>query len=82
LDRRGKVRQKRFVLDGEAVQRSSERAAGLGNLVRVARRQCGKLPAAISEESIRSDEQGIGTLAREGGKGRMWVGIVRLKMQR
>jgi hypothetical protein len=37
----------------------------------VVRRQGGQLHAAAGEESVASDEEGIGTLAREGGKGRI-----------
>ena len=37
----------------------------------VARRQGGKLHAAAGEECVGSDEEGIGALARKGGKGRI-----------
>ena len=37
----------------------------------VARRQGGELHAAVSEECVASHEQGIGALARKGGKGRI-----------
>ena len=37
----------------------------------VARRQVGKLHAAAGEERVGSDEEGIGALARKGGKGRI-----------
>ena len=37
----------------------------------VARRQGGKLHAAAVEECVGSDEEGIGALARKGGKGRI-----------
>jgi hypothetical protein len=37
----------------------------------VARRQGGKLQTAVAEESVASDEEGIGALARKGGKGRI-----------
>jgi hypothetical protein len=35
----------------------------------VARRQGGKLQTAVDEEAVASDEEGIGALARKGGKG-------------
>jgi hypothetical protein len=37
----------------------------------VAHRQGGKLDGAASEEPVASDEEGIGALARKGGKGRI-----------
>jgi hypothetical protein len=37
----------------------------------VARRQDGKLHAAADKKSVASDEEGIRTLARKGGKGRI-----------
>ena len=37
----------------------------------VVRRQGGKLHSAADEESVASDEEGIGALARKGGKGRV-----------
>src|ERR1700686_5041141 len=37
----------------------------------VTRRQGSKLPAAVEEECVGSDEEGIGALARKGGKGRI-----------
>src|SRR5262249_8668433 len=39
----------------------------------VARRQDGKLHPAIEEECVASDEEGIRTLARKGGKGRVYL---------
>src|SRR5262245_52043412 len=43
----------------------------------VARRQDGKLHTAIDEETIAGEEQGIGALARKGGKGRIDLGDCR-----
>jgi len=37
----------------------------------VARRQGCKLHAAVEKECVASDKQGIGALARKGGKGRI-----------
>src|SRR6202040_4401722 len=45
--------------------------AGISRRNFVHRRQGGKLAAAAGEESVGSDEESIGALARDGGKGRI-----------